>query len=88
MRISSIENAITKIGVYSLAVLAVIGIIASFVSLCEMDLSAFSGTVAESIFFFILIVLSIFVGFCFPASFLINVSRIAAASRSTNDDVY
>jgi ACR3 family arsenite efflux pump ArsB len=81
MRKSTIEQAITKVGVCSLASLAVIGILAAFFCMCEIDFSILSGTVIESVFCFILIVLSILVGFCFPASILINCSSIAASLK-------
>jgi hypothetical protein len=67
-----------------LAALAVIGIIASIISACEIDLDIFESTPVEDMFFFILMVLSILVAFCLPTSFLVNLSRIAASLSASN----
>jgi hypothetical protein len=75
------EQTITKVGIYSLAALAVIGIIATFLCACEIDLSSITCTFLEQLFYFIVITLFILVGFCFPASFLINCSSIAASLK-------
>ncbi len=84
MKITKFEKPITKIGIISLAALAVIGIIASIISACEIDLDIFEYTPVEDMFFFILMVLSILVAFCLPTSFLINLSRIAASLSASN----
>lgn len=87
MKTPNLEPVITKTGIYSLAALAIIGIVASFICMCEIDVNIFSGTFIESIFIFILLVLSINVSFCFPASFLINFSRIAANLKARKESV-
>lgn len=81
MKKSPIEQAITKTGVYSLAILAAIGIFAAFFCIFEIELDIFNGTLIEALFVFSVLVLSILVGFCFPASFLINCSSIAAVLK-------
>ena len=85
MKTTKIEKAITKIGVISLAALAIIGILASFIGACEIDLDIFMSTPLENLFYFILLTLSILVTFCFPASFLMNVASIAASLRAYNN---
>ena len=75
------EQTITKVGIYSLAALAVIGIIATFLCACENDLSSITCTFLEQLLYFIVVTLFILVGFCFPASFLINCSSIAASLK-------
>lgn len=75
------EQIITKIGVYALASLAVIGFFAAFLCMCNADFSVFNGTVIEAIFIFLILVLLLIIGFCFPASFLMNFSSIAASLK-------
>lgn len=75
------EQTITTVGIYSLAALAVIGIIATFLCACEIDLSSITCTFLEQLLYFIVVTLFILVGFCFPASFLINCSSIAASLK-------
>ena len=75
------EQTITKVGIYSLAALAVIGIIATFLTACDIDLSIITCNFLEQLFFFIVVTLFILVGFCFPASFLMNCSSIAASLK-------
>ena len=75
------EQTITKVGIYSLAALAIIGIIATFLCACEIDLSSITCTFLEQLLYFIVVTLFILVGFCFPASFLINCSSIAASLK-------
>ena len=82
MSFNNIEKTITKTGIVSLAILGVIGIVASLFYVARIDLNILAGTVAEDAFFFILIALSILVGFCFPTSFLMNFSSIAANLRN------
>lgn len=84
MNITKFEKPITKIGIISLAALAAIGIIASIISACEIDLDIFEATPVEDMFYFILLTLSILVAFCLPTSFLINLSRIAASLSASN----
>jgi uncharacterized protein YacL len=81
MRNLTTEQKITKVGVFSLATLAVIGIIATFLCACEIDLSSITCTFLEQLIYFIVVTLFILVGFCFPASFLINCSSIAASLK-------
>ena len=80
-QLTKFEKPITKIGIISLAALAAIGIIASIISACEIDLDIFVSTPVEDMFYFILLTLSILVAFCLPASFLMNISSIAASLR-------
>lgn len=75
------EQKITNVGVFSLAALAVIGIIATFLTACDIDLSIITCNFLEQLFFFIVVSLFILVGFCFPASFLMNCSSIAASLK-------
>lgn len=75
------EQTITKVGIYSLAALAVIGIIATFLTACDIDLSVITCNFLEQLFFFIVVSLFILVGFCFPVSFLMNCSSIAASLK-------
>lgn len=75
------EQTITKVGIYSLAALAVIGIIATFLTACDIDLSIITCNFLEQLFFFIVVSLFILVGFCFPVSFLMNCSSIAASLK-------
>ena len=78
MRLQNIEQKITRTGVISLAALANIGIIACFTGAFGIDMSIFSHTPIEDMFLFILGVLFILVGFCFPVSFLMNISKLAS----------
>ena len=75
------EQKITKVGVLSLAALAIIGIIAAFLCACEIELSTITCTFLEQLFFFIVVSLCILVGFCFPVSFLMNSQALQPASR-------
>ena len=77
------HQLVTKTGIISLAALAVIGILATFFGVCEIDLE-FLPEFFEKIFFFILSTLSILVCFCFPVSFIITLIDIAAALRTSN----
>lgn len=77
MKLQNIEQKITRTGVISLAALSIIGIIACFTGAFDIDMSIFSCTLIEDVFFFILGVLSILIGFCFPVSFMINISKLA-----------
>lgn len=83
-QLTKFEKPITKIGIISLAALAAIGIIASIISACEIDLGIFESTPVEAMFFFILLALSILVAFCLPTSLLMNLSSIAASLRASN----
>ena len=83
-QLTKFEKAITKIGIISLAALAAIGILASLIEACGIDLGIFVSTPVENLFHFILLALSILVAFCLPASFLMNISSIASSLRASN----
>ena len=87
MNFNSLEKIITKTGIVSLAALAAIGIIASLFGAMGIDVDLFVGTAVEDIFLFIVLVLSILVSFCFPTSFLINFSSVAASLRKRRNEV-
>ena len=82
MSFNNLERIITKTGIVSLAILAVIGVFAALFCALEIDLDLFVGEAIEKIFFLILTALSILVGFCFPTSFLMNFSSIAVSIRN------
>ena len=84
MRLQNIEQKITRTGVISLAALSIIGIIACFTGAFNIDMSIFSSTPIEDMFLFILGVLFILVGFCFPVSFLMNISKLASGLMEAN----
>ena len=84
MKSTKIEKIITRTGIISLAGLAIIGILASFLGACEIDLDFFTSTPLENLFYFVLFTLSILVTFCLPASFLMNVASIASSLRASN----
>ena len=86
MSFNNLERIITKTGIVSLAILAVIGVFAALFCALEIDLDLFVGEAIEKIFFLIL-TLSILVGFCFPTSFLMNFSSIAASLRKNRNEV-
>lgn len=87
MNFNSLEKIITKTGIVSLAALAAIGIIASLFGAMGIDVDLFVGTAVEDIFLFIVLVLTILVSFCFPTSFLMNFSSIAASLRKKRNEV-
>lgn len=87
MNFNSLEKIITKTGIVSLAALAAIGTIASLFGAMGIDVDQFVGTAVEDIFLFIVLVLSILVSFCFPTSFLMNFSSIAASLRKKRNEV-
>ena len=76
------HQLLTKTGIISLAALAVIGIIATFFGVCEIDLN-FLPEFVGMIFLFILSTFSILVCFCFPVSFLITLIDIATGLRGS-----
>lgn len=84
MRLQNIEQKITRTGAISLAALAIIGIIACFTGAFDIDMSIFSHTLIEDMFLFILGTLSILVGFCFPVSFMMNISKLASGLMEAN----
>ena len=87
MSFNNLEKIITKTGIVSLAILAVIGVFAALFCALEIDMDLFVGEAIEKIFFLILTALSILVGFCFPTSFLMNFSSIAASLRKNRNEV-
>ena len=87
MSFNNLEKIITKTGIVSLAILAVIGVFAALFCALEIDMDLFVGEAIEKIFFLILTALSILVGFCFPTSFLMNFSSIAASLRKSRNEV-
>ena len=87
MNFNSLEKIITKTGIVSLAALAAIGIIASLFGAMGIDVDLFVGTAIEDIFLFIVLGLSVLVSFCFPTSFLMNFSSIAASLRKRRNEV-
>ena len=86
MNFNRLEKIITKTGIVSLAALAAIGIIASLFGAMGIDVDLFVGTAVEDIFLFIVLVLSILVSFCFPTSFLMNFSSIAASLMKSRNE--
>ena len=80
------HQIITKTGIISLAALAVIGILATFLGVCEIDLDFFPEFL-EKIFIFILSTLSILVCFCWPVSFLMTMISIANSLRNNRKSV-
>ena len=80
------HQLVTKTGIISLAALAVIGILATFLGVCEMDLDFFPEFL-EKILFFILATLSILVCFCWPVSFLMTMISIAISLRNNRKSV-
>ena len=80
------HQLVTKTGVFSLAALAVIGILATFFGACEIELDFFPEFL-EKILFFILATLSIIVCFCWPVSFLMTMISIANSLRNNRKSV-
>lgn len=80
------HQLVTKTGIISLAALAVIGVLATFFGVCEIDLDFFP-EFFEKILFFILATLSILVCFCWPVSFLITMISIANSLRNNRKSV-
>ena len=86
MNTTKFHQIVTKTSIVSLAALAVIGILATFFGVCEMDLD-FLPEFLEKIFFFILSTLSILVCFCWPVSFLLTIISIANSLRNNRKSV-
>ena len=80
------HQIVTKIGIISLAALAVIGIFATFFGVCEIDLY-FLPDCFEGIFLFALSMLSILTCFCWPVSFLMTLISIANSLRNNRKSV-
>ena len=86
MNTTKFHQLVTKTGIISLEALAVIGILATFFGVCEIDLD-FLPEFFEKILFFILSTLSILVCFCFPVSFLLTLISIANSLRNNRKSV-
>ena len=86
MNTTKFHQLVTKTGIISLAALAVIGILATFLGVCEIDLDFFPEFL-EKILFFILATLSILVCFCWPVSFLMTMISIAISLRNNRKSV-
>lgn len=82
MNTTKFHQIVTKTGIVSLAALAIIGILATFIGVCEIDLNSLPEFLGM-IFLFILSTLSILVCFCFPVSFLITLIDIATGLRAS-----
>ena len=80
------HQLVTKTGVISLAALAVIGILATFFGVCEIDFD-FLPDFFEGIFLFALSMLSILTCFCWPVSFLMTMISIANSLRNNRKSV-
>ena len=80
------HQIITKTGIISLAALAVIGILATFVGVCEIDLH-FLPDCFEGMFLFALSMLSILTCFCWPVSFLMTLISIADSLKKNHKSV-
>ena len=86
MRKLTTEQKITKVGIFSLAALAVIGILATFFGVCEIDFD-FLPDFCEGIFLFTLSTLSILACFCLPVSFLMTLISIANSLQNNPKNV-
>ena len=77
---------VTKTGIISLAVIAVIGILATFFGVCDIDLD-FLPDVLAGIFLFVLSMFSILACFCLPVSFLMTLISIANSLKNNPKNV-
>ena len=75
------HQIVTKTGIISLAALAVIGILATFFAVFEIDFDILPDFFA-GIFFFALSTISIMTCFCWPVSFLMTSVSIASSLKS------
>ena len=75
------HQLVTKTGIISLAALAIIGILATFFGVCEIDLD-FLPDFFEGIILFALSMLSILACFCWPVSFLMTLISIANSLKN------
>ena len=83
MNMTKFHQIVTKTGIVSLAALAIIGILATFIGVCEIDLNSLPEFLGM-IFLFILSTLSILVCFCFPVSFLMTLTSIASSLKKNH----
>ena len=86
MNTTIFHQIVTKTGIVSLATLAIIGILATFIGVCEIDLD-FIPDFFEGIFLFALSMLSILTCFCWPVSFLMTMISIANSLRNNRKSV-
>ena len=77
---------VTKTAIISLAVIAVIGILATFFGVCDIDLD-FLPDVLAGIFLFVLSMFSILACFCLPVSFLMTLISIANSLKNNPKNV-
>ena len=80
------HRLVTKTGIISLAALAIIGILATFIGVCEIDLH-FLPDCFEGIFLFALSMLSILTCFCWPVSFLMTLINVADSLKKNRKSV-
>ena len=80
------HQLVTKTGIISLAALAIIGILATFFGVCEIDLD-FLPDFFEGIFLFVLSMFSILACFCLPVSFLMTLISIANSLKNNPKNV-
>ena len=80
------HQLVTKTGIISLAALAIIGILATFFGVCEIDLD-FLPDFFEGIFLFVLSMFSILTCFCLPVSFLMTLISIANSLKNNPKNV-
>ena len=86
MNSTKFHQLVTKTGIISLAALAIIGILATFFGVCEIDLD-FLPDFFEGIFLFALSMLSILACFCWPVSFLMTLISIANSLKNNPKNV-
>lgn len=76
-------KVLTKVGVTSLGIVALIGIFTIFLAFLGANLSTFNGTFVEDLYIFLMFTLSITAGFCLPAAFIISCTNIAEALKES-----
>ena len=86
MNSTKFHQLVTKTGIISLAAIAVIGILATFFGVCEIDLD-FLPDFFEGIFLFVLSMFSILACFCLPVSFLMTLISIANSLKNNPKNV-
>ena len=86
MNSTKFHQLVTKTGIISLAAIAVIGILATFFGVCDIDLD-FLPDVLAGIFLFVLSMFSILACFCLPVSFLMTLISIANSLKNNPKNV-
>ena len=86
MNSTKFHQLVTKTGIISLEALAIIGILATFFGVCEIDLD-FLPDFFEGIFLFVLSMFSILACFCLPVSFLMTLISIANSLKNNPKNV-